>query len=136
MPIPPSLARTRAAAVVQPLLAILRQRQQAYCEEHGRCFQLLPTHDTLPEDGDERQVTRAGARPDYQRESTADLLPELPRRLPCVLDVAQYTTPAGDVGWVARATLRVQGAVWVRTWHDGPESEEWRESGWERVPSI
>lgn len=47
-------------------------------------------------------------------------------------NVDEYQSPDGN-GWTLTIRLVRDGVTWVRTFHEGPASEAWREVAWTNV---
>jgi len=133
----PTLAqvRTRVDDWLAARWVILRDRQIAYYNTHGRYFQGLVTHTNLPAHltaafadaiGD-----RLAAHPTDSPHDWTALLPEIAGlAIPAAIVIDNYGGPEGQ-GFVATIWCRYNGTIYSRSQNYGPET--WRTVGWHVV---
>ena len=105
-------------------------RQEAFFAAHGRYFQGLRTHATIPANGDETPPDLT-TNPHDQPETWAGAGYAFGATLPMRIAVDTYAGPLG-AGWVARVWVRAAAVVWTRARGVGPHAAEYT-TGWERA---
>jgi len=107
----------KAEAVISKAWAELRA-SQAKRPAGTRFWQGFSTHDEVPE-ADSHVRERSG--PDRPR--WKDMMPSLPDRLACQMEVHEYEGPKGR-GFRLIVLARQDGKLWRYTLQDGPESRD------------
>lgn len=107
-------------------------RQNAYLTNHGRYWQGLITHTSIPAHESTTSADSTGdkltLRPTDQTETWLDIFPEWSSEslaAAVVMDV--YSGPEGQ-GWIATVFVKFNGTIYKRTKATGPET--WRDSVW------
>ncbi|MCC6618786.1 MAG: hypothetical protein IT341_07070 [Chloroflexi bacterium] len=117
-------------AAVESRLTDLATRQTAYAQTRsGRLWQGV----RWPEPADGADGDRDAARkPTDQNEDWTAFGLSLPARLPMALSVDVFLAPAPvGWGWTITAYVRLDGALWARTWASGSDPLG-RAHGWQR----
>lgn len=112
---------------VTSLIAVITTKQEAYrlraSHARPRYFQLLPTHRSIPKDGERLPPDNLQAKPDYQPDSLTALgLPSL-TDLPFVLTIDQYQSDQGP-GFIVHLELELDGKRHLYRHNVGPETSQ------------
>lgn len=114
---------------------IVRDRQIAYYDAHGRYWQGLKSNINIPAHtttkyGDDFPDNLASV-PTDQVETWMDFLPEIDGvEIPAVLIFDVYSGPIGD-GFVATIIAKYNDVIYRRSHNYGPET--WKTIGWHTV---
>lgn len=126
-------ALERANQNLTQLMQLIIAGQSEYHAQHGCYFQGLPTHTAPPwyDHGvfGNNQADAWERTPTDQAETWADVFPNLPQKLPVLLNLTPYRTATG-AGYKVTAAIRYNGQAWARTIALGAdaiaESHDWQ----------
>lgn len=124
--------RDAVDAKLAALWAAIQAHEDAFFLANGRYKQLLISHTITPADGVEVLPDIGTRKPGYEISGYPAAIKNV--ALPMALEIHQYQTPDGQVGYQAFVRVVVAGRIWQRSMQVGTET--WRTHGWQDVSPI
>lgn len=120
-------------AQINVMLPRLQSFQAQYYGINGRYYQALQSHATAPAVPTVPDAITSS--PTDQPESLAlfwEAFAELPETLAWSFRIDTYSGPSGD-GYLLTVAAIIDGQLWSRAIHYGPDAENWRGYEWTQI---